>query len=157
MPTTRTALPATPRMATCTLSSTHQVVSRQRQFHPSNGLNDTDSSRVYPCLETKVSRLQANASNCSACDLAASVILSSFVAPPTCVSSISSSSRLQVNSRLTSAGFYPCTDSNCISCTGQHRTALRATSRRSPAQLLRQRACSDPPGAVPSGYVLKLD
>ena len=40
---------------------------------------------VYPCLETKCLACKANASNCFACDLAASVILNSFVAPPTCV------------------------------------------------------------------------
>ena len=56
-------------------------------------------------------------------------------------SSISSSSRLRVNSADLSR-FYPCTDSNCISCaTNISNCSACNLANGSPAQLLRQRAC----------------
>ena len=93
------------------------------------GLNDTDSSRVYPCLETKCLACKANASNCSACDLAASVILNSFVAPPTSAFLHLQLLQATESTRLTSAGstLVPTRTASAVQPTS--RTALRATSR----------------------------
>ena len=92
-------------------------------------LNDTDSSRVYPCLETKCLA-------CKAKRIELPCLVIRRIGHPQLVcctsdlrSSISSSSRLRSQLRLTLSRFYPCTDSNCISCAANIRTALRATSR----------------------------
>ena len=118
------------------------------------GLNDTDSSRVYPCLETKCLACKANASNCSACDLAASVILNSFVAPPTCVPPSPAPPGYGVNSADLSR-FYPCTDSNCISCAANISNCSACNLANG---VLLNSYASVPaciaPGAVPSGYGL---
>ena len=109
-------------------------------------------SRVYPCLETKCLACKANASNCSACDLAASVILNSFVAPPTCIASLSSSSRLRSQPADLSR-FYPCTDSNCISCAANISNCSACNLANG---VLLNSYASVPaciaPGAVPSGW-----
>ena len=72
-----------------------------------------------------------------------------FVAPPDLRSSISSSSRLRVNSADLSR-FYP-TDSNCISCAANISNCSACNLANGvPLKLLRQRACCIAPGAVPS-------
>ena len=118
------------------------------------GLNDTDSSRVYPCLETKCLACKANASNCSACDLAASVILNSFVAPPTCVPPSPAPPGYGVNSADLSR-FYPCTDSNCISCAANISNCSACNLANGvPLNSYASVPACIAPGAVPSGYGL---
>ena len=141
MPTTRTALPATPRMATSCTPFTDPPSCVTPATVPSKyGLNDTDSSRVYPCLETK----------CLACKPTHRTALPA-ISPHRSSSTRSLHLRpaflhLQLlqateSTRLTSAGstLVPTRTASAVQPTS--RTALRATSQRSPAQLLRQRAC----------------
>ena len=138
-------------------SPTHQVVTPATV--PSKyGLNDTDSSRVYPCLETKCLACKANASNCSACDLAASVIPQ----PVRCTSDLRLFHLLLLqateSTRLTSVGFLPFVPtrtasavaaniSNCLHCATHLANGVPLNSYASvPACIA--------PGAVPSGYGL---
>ena len=136
MPTTRTVLPATPRMATssCPFSpdpplchaSDSSIQVRSERHRP---------SRVYPCPRNQVSRLQGQR-------IELLCLRSRRIGHPQLVryldlrSSISSSSRLPESTRLTSAGstLVPTRTASAVQPTS--RTALRATSRTSPARAL---------------------
>ena len=156
MPTTRTALPATPRMATsCTLSPTHQVVSRQRQFHPSTW---SERHRLLQSVPVPRNQVFSPARPTHRTALPA-------ISPHRSSSTRSLHLRpaflhLQLlqateSTRLTSAGstLVPTRTASAVQPTS--RTALRATSRTESCSTLYASvpACIAP-GAVPSGYGL---
>ena len=117
------------------------AVSRQRQFHPSTVWNDTDSQSV-PVPRNQVSRLQRPTHRTVLPAISPHRSSSTlFVAPPDlhCLPLL----LLQATeSTWLTSRFYPCTDSNCISCVANISNCSWCNlANGSPAQLLRQRAC----------------